>query len=283
MARRYAYGLLSALTLWGSAFAVEVEVSAEPLYTLVFDTGPGIPYTPLDTTAADTVYTVIDSGYTVWSHQWKFVSFHLPTTVAACDCLYVTVAAVNLSYDPSGGQTGISMDFFPHDSTDTLQFSYFPNTHWGHYYTYDTLRYGDTAVHRTYLNLDTYFRYILNRDYPTCRDLIMAISPTLSNDTHFVLSSTLYWTTQALDAAPEPRPTSPIARITVYPNPFVDSFVYDGPRTRFRIYDILGREIASGFADARSKVSLNNVPAGSYFFRADGSYRSGVIMLRKVE
>jgi hypothetical protein len=162
------------------------------------------------------------------------------------------------------------------------EFHFVLDHYWGYIYTWDSLEYGDTAVHRTTLRLDTYNQYELNRDYPACRDLIMAISPATVGDTHFVLSSTLYWTTQALDAARE-RPERPAQSITLYPTPFVDSFVYDGPRTRYRIFNVLGQEVTSGLIDRLLRVDLRLFPSGSYFFTLDGPTRVPVITLRKVE
>jgi hypothetical protein len=131
--------------------------------------------------------------------------------------------------------------------------------------------------------LDTYFAYTLNRDYPECRELIMAVSPAVTGDTHYIISSTLHWFTQALAVGPEPRVHQDKMSFSVFPNPFVDSFIYSGPRSRYRIFNVLGQEVQSGFVERMSRIDLQRFPAGSYFFQAVGWTNFPLVTIRKVE
>ncbi|MBU0507319.1 T9SS type A sorting domain-containing protein [bacterium] len=172
------------------------------------------------------------------------------------------------------------MDLHPRDSTDTTSFQFNPWDYWGYYYTYDSLEYGETYVHRTYEGLDTYFAYTLNRDFPACREMVMAIGPAVVGDTHFVITSTLHWFTQAL-AASEPREQRPAERIAVYPNPFVEGFTYAGPRSRYRIFNILGQTVSEGCVDGLTRINLNSAPSGAYFLLLDDVGQQSLITVRK--
>jgi len=207
MSWRYAYGALAALIIACPASASEVIVTGSMIHTLRYTNGPGPQYEVLDTLQNDSVWIIWGDSVHSWNlGQSKLVSFRLPTTTAACDCLYITVTAVDLSLETFHGRTGIGMDLFPRDSTDTTAFQFRPWGSWRFLYTYDSLQYGQTYVHRTYLGLDAYFAYTLDRDYPACRDIIMAIGPSVVGDTHFVITSTMHWFTQALSAADVPDP-----------------------------------------------------------------------------
>ena len=282
MSWRYAYGLLATLILSTVLQATEVIVSGEIIHTLRYVTGPGPGFEVQDTLDNDSVWIIWGDESLSWNvGQVQLVLFHLPTPLAVCDCLYITVTATNLSFETFHGRTGIGMNIFPRDSTDTTAFQFTPWGSWGFYYTYDSLEYGQTYVHRTYEGLDTYFAYTLDHDYPACRDLIMAIGPAVVGDTHFVVTSTMHWFTQALSIS-EPCEHNPSARITIYPNPFADGFVYDGPRSRYRLYNILGQTIQVGNLEQKAHIQLSAIPAGTYFLHIDSQPLPQVITVRKL-
>ena len=113
MSWRYAYGLLATLILSTVLQATEVIVSGEIIHTLRYVTGPGPGFEVQDTLDNDSVWIIWGDESLSWNvGQVQLVLFHLPTPLAVCDCLYITVTATNLSFETFHGRTGIAMNIF---------------------------------------------------------------------------------------------------------------------------------------------------------------------------
>jgi len=271
---------LATIALLTSAFAETIPVIGQDMYTLLYLWGEG-DFAVLDTSESDTVWSVRDSTRPLWTHQRKFVAFPLPTTVADCDCLYIVVRAYNLSLNPWHGQTGISMYLFPQDSTDTTGFSFHPLEYWSHFYTLDSIPYGALYSHRTMEGHDVYFQWTLNRDYPAADEIIMAIAPVDVGDCHLVVDATMYWTTDAVSVPPRGE-RSPPPQVTIYPNPASDGFSYQGPESRYRLFNLLGQTVSEGTVRPGLWIPMAPHPPGTYFLLIEAREARQTITIRKL-
>jgi hypothetical protein len=77
------------------------------------------------------------------------------------------------------------------------------------------------------------------------------------------------------------RSTSGI-QITLYPNPFVEGFFYQGPRSRYRVFNVLGLTVDEGWIENQGRVDLRAVPSGMYFVRLEDVRSAPVLKVRKL-
>jgi len=276
---RFTAALLAAVALLAGVRAETIPVSAREMYTLRYVL-QSQQFAVLDTLLSDTVWSVRDSAQPVptWIIQDKFVSFPLPTTVADCDCLYVVVRAYNFS--TTVGRTGISMFLFPRDSTDTTEFAFNGFDYWGHYYTLDSIPYGALYEHRTYEGLDAYFQWTLNRDHPAADEIIMGIEPVHVGDTHLVVDATMYWTADGASVPPRGERSPP--RVTIFPNPASDGFLYQGPECRYRLFNLLGQTVSEGTIRPGFWIPMAPHPPGTYFLLIEARSARQTITIRKL-
>jgi hypothetical protein len=283
MPSRLAALVLSAIIVFGIANADTLTVHGEQLYTLHYQWGGSSPpqYVPIDTSMSDTIWVRWDSTHWWWMSQMQFVEFHYPTTLAACDCLWFVISAINLSDSSLLGRNGLSMQMNPRDSTDISPFVFYPIRYWAQDFTLDTIPFGTLYEHHTLRGHYTILRNDLRRDYPASNRIILGVEANVWNR-HVVVDATMYWVVPH-ESVPEHGERNPPFAVSVYPNPTTDGFSYRGPEARYRVFNILGQTVTEGLLTKNGWVGLANAPPGTYFLKLDNPRaQQPIITVQKV-